>query len=797
MFRKIILMMTAVLAVPAFALDIVKDGKPAAQIVLAKNANPSERIAAKELQEHFELISGAKVPIVSAPTPEYKNKIYVGISKFIPESGFDLSAVENGGYHLLVKDKYAIVAGRDRLSKISGWTRSEADLDRWRKLTGYNFELPAVMKRLRKQLQVPGLDLFFSDDTGTWYGACDLLRQLGCRWYSWTDVGTVIPQMSNISLKKQDIVRKPKFVIREFYSWSCARVPEIQKWLHRNGAGNSLYTWNNHTLYDIANKDMLKEYPEIFARNKYNKIANSGGARLTAKLSNPKLREMGNTYLDCVFKSLPELAGMSLGMPDGFRPDYQDRMKFEKKGKDAVYANKYSNYVWDFWHPAALNLKNTHPDKFLTCMAYAAYQYPPDNTSLVSDNVIVTHVYNVLFFVSWMFPEKKRQMLEAREKWFKLLKPGRYQVWLHYLFHWNRPSRIYSPAFCFKAQQEDMKFLADHGALGHFIEAAGMKDYPALTHMFIWWQAQLFWNPGMSRDKAFNEYFRLYYGPAENEMKEFFRVSEARFTDPNQIPLYKRTAAGLKAYNDKYFELLEAAKAKTAPDSVYRKRIELFEKEMSPLKKQYESLKRTGPLFRIFLSKKPIGLDKSKYSPWRPLSDLDSGEVIRRNKTMTAWRFFKEGKKRYLHIMAICNTADMKGIRAACKKDDDHNIFNDDHIEIFLISPERGYFKIAVNSNGAIWDETTDSYLNNRDTTPLLWNPGTRAKVKKYNDRWEVEVSIPTDDFGETGPSKKYPWGLQIGRSWISRDNAFHNQALCPTGAGFAKISKWANIWFR
>ncbi len=144
-----------------------------------------------------------------------------------------------------------------------------------------------------------------------------------------------------------------------------------------------------------------------------------------------------------------------------------------------------------------------------------------------------------------------------------------------------------------------------------------MKDYPALTHMFIWWQAQLFWNPDMSREDAFNEYFRLYYGPAENEMKEFFRISEARFSSPNQTPIYKHTAASLKAYNDKYFQLPDAAKVNTAPDSVYRKRIELFAKEMSPLKKQHENLERTGSLFRIFEGKKPMCLDvdRAKYSP--------------------------------------------------------------------------------------------------------------------------------------------------------------------------------------
>ena len=61
-----------------------------------------------------------------------------------------------------------------------------------------------------------------------------------------------------------------------------------------------------------------------------------------------------------------------------------------------------------------------------------------------------------------------------------------------------------------------------------------------------------------------------------------------------------------------------------------------------------------------------------------------------------------------------------------------------------------------------IWDECTDVTIITRDTLPILWNPGTRAKGNKYADRWEVEVVILTADFGKLGPTRQYPWGLNM-----------------------------------
>ncbi len=120
-------------------------------------------------------------------------------------------------------------------------------------------------------------------------------------------------------------------------------------------------------------------------------------------------------------------------------------------------------------------------------------------------------------------------------------------------------------------------------------------------------------------------------------------------------------------------------------------------------------------------------------------------------------------------------------------------------LEIYIDSPERSYFKVVLNPNGAIWDESADQAIISRDSMPILWNPGTQAIVKQYEDRWEAEIRIPCSDLGLLGPTRQYPWGLQVGRTRIS-NLGFQEQklySLAPTGGPYKVQSKWARMWVR
>ena len=150
--------------------------------------------------------------------------------------------------------------------------------------------------------------------------------------------------------------------------------------------------------------------------------------------------------------------------------------------------------------------------------------------------------------------------------------------------------------------------------------------------------------------------------------------------------------------------------------------------------------------------------------------------------------------KSALIVAVKCFEPTMDTVRASTKYNDDFDIFEDDAVEIYIETPERSYFKIVVNSEGKIWDESQDVGIVARDTTPTLWDPGIKAVVKKEKDRWTMEVLIPTHDFGAKGPDKENPWGVNVCRYRLAGD-APEDYAISPTGTGkFCVLSKFGNL---
>ena len=251
-----------------------------------------------------------------------------------------------------------------------------------------------------------------------------------------------------------------------------------------------------------------------------------------------------------------------------------------------------------------------------------------------------------------------------------------------------------------------------------------------------------------------------------------------------------------------------APREKAGKDSVHDKRIAMIETEMEPLKKLFPNLKRVGPELTGFKEENPFVLDgdlekpfwnyRGKNNAWSyQMLDLVNGQPVPEFKsTRVSFRMTKDSSA--LVIGVKCSEPKMDKLMANAKFDrDDFNIFNDDVVEIYIETPERSYFKIVVNSEGKIWDESQDVTIVSRDTLPVLWNPGVKAVVKREKDRWTAEIMIPTKDFGSLGPSQAYPWGINVCRNRLAGGEP-ELSALSPTGKPtFLDPSKLGNLAVR
>lgn len=820
-------------------VELVKEGKPTAEIVIAKDAIQGVKLAAEDLRKHLERMSGAALPLVNAPTLGVKNQVYVGESEFTRKLGFIPAKFTNSGFEIVAEGNYVILAGPDRQWK--AWPYNESTSDIY-----YNFRNSAITGAVAfpkpKDYPSPGLKawqdlcgekftshhsasavgafnevlkIHTNDDLCSWYAVAALLEQLGVRWYMPYENGTVIPKMKTITIPEQRLKTEAAFGKREWCYYNAMRAdPEGVAWLKRLKAGTRDLALFNHTSYDIySSYEQQVLHPEYLARDGEGKPY--GGwppGRGIPRYTDPGFRRAAVTFMNKVFEAQPDLRAMSVGQPDGgMRLDARDLAHLNEKG--TASEKTLSVYGWDFHLFLADALKQSHPDKRLVYMAYGkGFGDVPRPIKGFPDNTILGLIDNSPGRVENVIDQR---ILAGHRAWLNAMKTfdlplkNRVMIWDYFLYY--RPSFPRCPVVFTRSLQAQMRRMEPY-AMGKFIEiqtaqwADGTKGkagarlgVPGLIHLMVYWQNKLFWDPKADRENVMNEYYRLFFGPAEAEMKAFYEFAEAVWSRQESRGLTATTGFLKEKDVDKYFDLLAKARSKVGEGTVYDKRIALIEDEMKSLKKLFTNLKRQGPDIRAYCwpaAEFTIDGDVSEYDIskycWYGMRDLKTGKATNENATRVAIALTPD--KSALIVAAICYENKMAMLKTDCATNDDTSIFNDDVIEVYLNTPERSYFKIVVNPNGAIWDESTDSTIVARDTLPILWNPGVKAAVKKYPDRWTAEILIPIKDFGSLGPDKTYPWGIEIGRSRFTGGTP-ENWAIAPTGGGYNVTNKWGNLW--
>lgn len=788
-------------------VTLVEDGVPRADIVIPENPLSSVKLAAEELRDHLKKMSGAELSIVTVPGLKVENHVYVGESDLTKKLGVvDISKLKPGGFKIAAKGDHVVIAGHDVQRKeeyFSGKPRQEQRKE-WQAFTGENWRKPVVLSDRNFNKSV---GFYCFDATGTLYGVNEFLERLGVRWYMpYHDFGTVIPEKKTIVIPEEEITEEPWFAIRHYNDppWGSKHRDSLL-WYKRMKLGYSHLFRTGHNLPDVYT--LQKEtHPEYFAKIGGKPSYDMGKELGIPRLNDPGLREAALKYLDKVFERYPSLKYGRLGLPDGCT-SMDDRDAAGWATPERGFEGRMSDYVWNFRNHIAKEMERKHPDTWLLASAYSTWKLPPERIDELNDNiqlVITQHTGN-----HGPIPPKWNQILKTRERWLEKLGSKKMYIGDYFLWHasWNTFFRM--PIAFYHFLDEEMKRLADV-CEGKFVEIAPSKGKvatPGIDHLLYYVQAKLLWNPRLDVDDLLDEYYRLFYGPAEKEMRDFYELAEEVWMRPESRTV---TAAGgfLKPGDvDRFFDLLKRAR-ESAGDSVYGKRIALIEEEMRSLKKVFEKLKRTGPDLVALKPAYPVEIDGDLNEPfwtyrphsWIPMRHLTTGQVPRKNKTFVALRWLKDDSGLVVGVM--CEEGNMKNLLAKTTKNDDYAIFNDDVIEVYLETPARSYFRIAVNPNGAVYDESHDVEIVTRDTLPVLWNPGVKAGVKKGEDFWSAEIFIPAGDMGDkyTPPSKIHPWGINVCRCRLTGGKTYgtHGQAISPVGKpGFKDLTKLGNLRVR
>ena len=796
------------LAADAF---LVKDGQPCAEIIIAGEAPRTTRLAAQELRSYVEKISGAQLSIGARPSADVPVRIYVGQSPHTEKLGITAEGLKHGAYRIVSGENWLVFIGDDTdFTPIEPWPRGYADIRggkmqrAWNEITGEHWGY--THSQLHKHYSGPrslfgtpneqkidkngNVNVWTYDERGSFNAVCGFLRNLGVRWYMPGEIGEIVPEMDTIPLPQVDKTVRPDFPMRILNFRAALYGRDAVMWGFRLGVRQPFGRQAAHGLHHMThNKHTLTHHPDWFALYGGKRHTQLGQRLNQLCYSNEELLRKTVRFAQAQFDHY-DMDVVSIMPPDGYTAMCQCPLCEGKDTPERGYRGALSDYIWEFVNRVAKEVGKTHPGKMISNCAYGIYTDPPLTIDKLEPNVQV-------IIVGGRRPTSaaRDELRQLREAWAKKT-DNPLEIFENYPFTGRN---FYLPAYIPRvmgesinetkgiSRGEDIWLTMDFGenAIGY-------------NHFLIYFTARMYWG-GKEQDAVamFDEYCRLFYGPAAEEMRTFFAYCEDNWREME--------TDGEKAGHA--LELFGSAKASADEDSLYGRRIKLIDNYLNGLRsKSVQLAQKRGPVPRLRLvsgSRGDIVVDgKLDDEPWQKcpvastgrMRELQTGrQPIYGTSVKTAWT------KNNLYFAIRCDDHPGEKLNIATTKDGDQAVWYGDAVEILLETESHSYYQIVVNPSGALID--LDRGASKRGW--FSWSSKADVATHIATDHWTVEIRIPVvqdknDPLHQVigrKPTQSLPWHINLCRQRI-RENGSEYSAFSPTGTkAFHEKMKFAHFY--
>ena len=528
-------------AMPAAARNwLFKNGKSDYRIVLDRQASPSEKKAAEELQMYIKQISGAQLPITDDATSRGR-RIFVGFGSAVAD--------------------------------ITGAQKPEADDE------GFTY------RTVGKDLLIYG-----GAQRGSMYGVFSFLEdELGVKWL--TPKCTVVPSMQKYALPRLDRSEKPALALRYDGHFAVEREPvwsahnkENMKWNPtQNDYGNIEAYWNAHTMGQLLpSGEFFEKHPEYFSLRDGKRIPNG-----QLCLSNPEVLEICKTRLADVMRKNPLFRIYSLSQNDNF--------SFCQCQKCTAIAEQYGGQsglmVW-FVNQVADAVRDEFPDKFVGTFAYQYTRQPPKG--IVPRNNVVIRLCSIECCFAHPLTAgcpQNQAFMNDMERWAEIAP---------HLFIWDYIvdyAQYIAPWPNFQVLGPNIKAFRKNKAIGIYEEAQYQSNGAEFEEMKAWVTTKLLWNPLLDTDSLVQVFIDGYYGKAAPMVMDYYRLCQSLIKPDLHFGIYIRENHPIYSdeFVEKAFALLDNA-LQTAEDEETRNRVERV--RMQPLylycKRNREKCKQDG-----------------------------------------------------------------------------------------------------------------------------------------------------------------------------------------------------------
>jgi hypothetical protein len=501
---------------PLLAVPLVRDGKARAVLAIPSDADVHEAQAAKDLADHVARMSGAKL--------EVKKVVTDGVAGFLAQ------------------------AKKDGLTPVLIGRTGQAHVEKELKSRG-TVAGTFALRVTKDHVVIAGLA------EGPYYGAMELLEQLGVRWFMPGDLGTVIPEMKTIDVREQETLQVPSFPARWF------QMPD-RDWQKRMRCGGPTFP----SAHGLPGVPKFAANPELYA------LVNGKRVARQHCISNPKV-------LDAVVKEIIARRKRGLGPVIGIGAndgrgfcECENCRKLDGGDIDpfAHEPSMTDRYIW-FFNQVLEKLGPEHKDVKLAFYIYAAYMRPPVKWKpdvRITGALAPIALDRVHGFSNPAGPEKSYARWLFQE-WGKLIP----EVWDR--GYWSNLADPGFPFIIVHRLRDEIPTCHTLGVKGFRVET--FPNYgPMLPSNYI--AARLMWDHKADVDALLRDFYEKFFGPAAGPMGKYISLMDAALRDspcctgsawdmPHHYPPAVRKQARAL--------LAEGAKL-AAGEGVYEKRVKMI-----------------------------------------------------------------------------------------------------------------------------------------------------------------------------------------------------------------------------
>jgi len=455
---------------------LADNGESLYRIVVSRNAIPSERYAAEELQRYLMQICGANLPIVTDEEPMSSHEILLGDNSHLRELGvqIDFAKLGTDGFVLKTHGNHLIIAG--------------------------------------------------GKPRGTLYGVYALLEEkLGVRWF--TPEVEFVPRMRRVELPALNETQVPALEYREVF-WT-----EMLQWgkeadfaaRHRLNGHHYRLTEKHggravvfypfvHSFDALIPREVCEQRPEFWPM--------IGGKRVSGYvqrcLSNPDLVKMAIERVKQWIKEHPEATIIDVSQNDTGNwcqcPDC--KALDDAEGSPSASIIKFVNTI-------AEAIEREYPHIRIETLAYQ-YSRKPPKTLRPRKNVIIRLCSIECCFAHPLETcpsEENRRFREDIKAWEPVAP-------LLYVWDYTTNFAHYIQPFPnFEVLQANVQFFVKHGVKGLFEQgnySPGGNGEMAPLRAYV--LAKLLWNPYTDVKRHINDFLHGYYGRAAGPIRAYMEL---------------------------------------------------------------------------------------------------------------------------------------------------------------------------------------------------------------------------------------------------------------------------------